>query len=216
MAASFQASKRALRKTVSAALGAVSEHSIEAQSSCVTNRVLALPQFREAKAVSCYLSMPTGEVDTSLLACSVLQSGKRLFVPRIVDKAGVMDFFEVFDDEDLATLPSGVWGIKEPGSHYKAQPRESALSASESGILDVILLPGVAFDRSMSRLGHGKGFYDRFIASYTNSSRRKPLLVGISLREQLLEAGSVPMADHDWKLDMIITPEETLVQSIPE
>lgn len=92
---------------------------------------------------------------------------------------------------------------------------------------------GVAFDRSMSRLGHGKGFYDRFINSYTGSGRRKPLLgnpsklycfhvandpwvVGLSLREQLLEAASVPMADHDWKLDMVITPDETLVQSDPE
>lgn len=39
-----------------------------------------------------------------------------------------MDFFEVFNKDDLDTLPSGVWGIKEPGSHYKAQPRESGES----------------------------------------------------------------------------------------
>jgi 5-formyltetrahydrofolate cyclo-ligase len=55
------------------------------------------------------------------LACS----GKRLFVPRIIDKAGGMDFFEVYDEEDLAALPSGVWGIKEPESHYKTNIRES-------------------------------------------------------------------------------------------
>ncbi len=89
---------------------------------------------------------------------------------------------------------------------------------------------GVAFDTSLSRLGHGKGYYDRFITNYTSTHGRKPLLgeleasspektcradnvcrnmdlVGLALREQILEAGRVPTGEHDWKVDIIVGPD---------
>jgi len=68
---------------------------------------------------------------------------------------------------------------------------------------------GVAFDRSLSRLGHGKGYYDRFISSYIASGRNKPFLVGLSLREQMLPT-AVPIDESDWKLDMLVTPDEVI------
>ena len=93
------------------------------------------------------------------------------------------------------------------------------------------LSSGVAFDRSLSRLGHGKGYYDRFISSYIASGRNKPLLgmfiwpyitvtsfwiyinfweiVGLSLREQL-QSTAVPIDESDWKLDMLVTPDEVI------
>ncbi|EAU89663.2 hypothetical protein CC1G_02552 [Coprinopsis cinerea okayama7 len=108
-----------------------------------------------------------------------------------------MDFYEIFNGEDLASLPSGTWGIKEPDSHWQEKARKT----------------GVAFDRSFSRLGHGKGYYDRFISTYVASGRPKPLLVALALKEQLLEADSVPMGEHDWKVDIIVTPEEVLVNN---
>jgi 5-formyltetrahydrofolate cyclo-ligase len=92
---------------------------------------------------------------------------------------------------------------------------------------------GVAFDCSLSRLGHGKGYYDRFISSYIASGRNKPLLgtfkltnlvtlfiylfiyllwgeiVGLALREQL-QATPIPIDESDWKLDMLVTPDEII------
>jgi 5-formyltetrahydrofolate cyclo-ligase len=99
--------------------------------------------------------------------------------------------------------------------------------------IETDVLQGVAFDRSLSRLGHGKGYYDRFISSYVASGRARPLLgvssgcaflvcpsilksiilfptVALALREQVLDAGHVPMGEHDWKMDMIITPDEII------
>ena len=102
-------------------------------------------------------------------------------------------------------------------------------------------LPGIAFDRSMSRLGHGKGYYDRFISSYAacaeSQGRKRPLLgqlaprfhylniemtpltifsftlsVALALRQQVLEE-SVPSGEHDWKVDLIISPDEVLGRS---
>ena len=82
---------------------------------------------------------------------------------------------------------------------------------------------GLAFDRSLSRLGHGKGFYDRFIRKYVSSGRQRPILgacprrdcrlpltmgsVGLALREQLLESGKVPTEETDWKMDLVVTPD---------
>lgn len=82
---------------------------------------------------------------------------------------------------------------------------------------------GLAFDLSLSRLGHGKGFYDRFIRKYVSSGRQRPILgayprrdrslqltmssVGLALREQLLESGKVPIEETDWKMDLVVTPD---------
>ncbi|KIM46952.1 hypothetical protein M413DRAFT_440510 [Hebeloma cylindrosporum] len=204
----LKAQKRALRKAISATLSQLPLTNIEEQSQEITARVLSLTSFKHATSVSCYLSMPSGEVRTPAIVDAILASGKTLFVPKIQTAEGNMDFFRIHSADDLASLPSGTWGIKEPDVLWQGEKRTSILGSTTEG-LDMILLPGVAFDRSLSRLGHGKGYYDRFVSSYVASGRPKPLLVGLGLREQLLYEG-VPMADHDWKLDVLVTPDGTL------
>ncbi|KAG6888722.1 hypothetical protein C0992_007631 [Termitomyces sp. T32_za158] len=226
---------------MSATLKAISSASIEEQSRVVTAQILSLPAFQQAQSVSCYLSMPSGELDTSFLVSEILKSGngsdyvlgwetlisigKTLFVPRIdPSKDSQMDFVRVYGKEDLNTFPIGTWGIKEPGSQWRGSLRESALVGKNTG-LDIILVPGVAFDRSFSRLGHGKGYYDHFLGSYSSIKKSKPLLgkslftsfwcqlyityfpVALALREQVLEEGEVPTGPHDWSMDLIVTPE---------
>ncbi|KAJ7196575.1 5-formyltetrahydrofolate cyclo-ligase, partial [Mycena pura] len=199
----LKAEKRNLRKAMTAKLRDVS--SIPEQSRAVTAKVLSLPSFVKSNSVSCYLSMPSGEVDTSALVREILRSGKTLFVPKIDTTAeGRMELLQIYDVDDLNSLPAGVWGIKEPKRLRHGQSRTNANDAG----LDMIIVPGLAFDRSLSRLGHGKGYYDRFITAYTAGSRPPPLLVGLALREQLLDADTIPIADHDWKMDHIITDQE--------
>ncbi|KAF9010218.1 5-formyltetrahydrofolate cyclo-ligase [Cyathus striatus] len=200
---SIKAQKKALRNAVSSKLALLAPSTIEEQSQALTTRVLALPQFRHSNAVSCYLSMPTGEIITSPLVSEILASGKSLFVPKIQTKNGHMEFLKIYGAEDLASLPSGMWGIKEPGPQWREELRSNET-------LDIIFLPAVAFDRSLSRLGHGKGYYDRFITSYVASGKPKPLLIGFALRDQVFDRGQVPMDEHDWKMDLIITPDEML------
>lgn len=209
----LQANKRALRKSVTATLRSLPPTDVQEQSHAIAARVLSLPSFAKSKTVSCYLSMPTGEVDTSPLVSEILRAGKSLFVPKI-DRSteGRMEFLKVYGEEDLQPFPSGLWGIREPEHTWGEHRRMSAENEACEG-LDMILLPGVAFDRSLSRLGHGKGYYDRFISRYTSlAGRQRPLLVALALREQVLEDGQVPTADHDWKMDLIVSPDGVIGQ----
>ncbi|KAJ7741954.1 5-formyltetrahydrofolate cyclo-ligase [Mycena maculata] len=207
MALALKAEKKILRKAVSLTLRDLSPAYVQEQSRALTARVLALSSFIHSNSVSCYLSMATGEIDTSSLVREILRSGKKLFVPKIDTKtAGRMDLLQIYDEHDLDSLPAGVWGIKEPERMHMEQPRASAKDVG----LDMILVPGLAFDQSLSRLGHGKGYYDRFITAYTADSRPPPLLVGLALREQLLEKTAVPTDVHDWKMDHVVTDEGVL------
>jgi len=179
---------------------------ISSTARAVAAQILSSKFFRESKTVSCYLSMQ-GEVDTTPIVSEILRSGKTLFVPKI-DKTteGRMVLLRVYDEDDQGALPSGVWGIKEPLDTWNGKPRLNALDAG----VDVILVPGVAFDRSLSRLGHGKGYYDRFLSSYVASMGSPPLLVALALREQVLDAGKIPTGENDWKMDMIVTADGVL------
>ncbi|KAG6808903.1 hypothetical protein H0H92_002403 [Tricholoma furcatifolium] len=222
---SLRAQKKSLRKAISATLKSLPAAAIEEQSTedhkdlsslsfaarAVTARVLSLPAFQNSQSICCYLSMPSGELDTSILVSEILRQGKTLFVPKVdPSKDGHMDFLKVYGIEDLNSFPSGLWGIKEPGYSWQGLPRTNALDATANN-LDIILVPGLGFDRSHSRLGHGKGYYDRFIASFsTTTGRPRPLLVALALREQLLEASTVPVGIHDEKMDLIATPDEIL------
>ncbi|KAL0959615.1 hypothetical protein HGRIS_011318 [Hohenbuehelia grisea] len=203
----LKADKRLLRKAISSTLWALAPQDIQAQSQAVTHRVLALPAFQACQTVSCYLSMPSGELDTSTLVAEILKAGKTLFVPKVdVLGPGSMDLLKIHDTDDLQSLPAGVWGIKEPTSHYNQQPRLTVMDPRCED-LDLILVPGVAFDHSLSRLGHGKGYYDRFISSYSEAWRKRPLLVALALREQIVDENNVPVGDHDWKMDLVISPD---------
>lgn len=203
--------KRALRKAITTTLRELSQSDIQSQTQAITEKVLSLPAFQQCKTVSCYLSMPAAEVQTTSLILNILGDlGKTLFVPSIASSDGYMDFVRVYTEEDYRSFPAGLWGIPEPTSEWSSKKRQSIFDA-DCNDLDLILVPGVAFDQSLSRLGHGKGYYDRFITSYSSSTgRSKPLLVALALEQQLLEHGQVPMFDHDWKMDMIITPDKVI------
>ncbi|KAL4079497.1 5-formyltetrahydrofolate cyclo-ligase [Scleroderma citrinum] len=209
----IRANKRTLRKTMRATLRELSEADIQAQSQAIASKVMALPAFQTCRTISCYLSMPSAEAQTASLVMNILADQKKqLFIPTIVSEDDRMDFVRLYDEEDFKGLPVGLWGIPQPTAQWKNENRQSVLESS-AGNLDVILLPGLAFDRSLSRLGHGKGYYDKFLSSYITAAKRpRPLLVALALQQQLLDAGQVPITDSDWKVDVVITPNDTITK----
>ncbi|KAI0346408.1 5-formyltetrahydrofolate cyclo-ligase [Trametopsis cervina] len=213
--ATLKAIKAGLRKRVSSTLRALTQEDVNKQTEQVVAQLLRQPFFERSRNVACYLSMPIGEIDTAPLVASILQSGKKLFVPRLDPTVkGRMDFLRVYGEDDLASFPAGLWGIREPGALYEGARRQNAFD-EDCDNLDLILVPAVAFDRSFGRLGHGKGYYDRFLWQYKATNRSMPLLVGLGLKEQMLEAEDVPMGEHDWPMDVIVGPNGIIHRSAP-
>lgn len=81
---------------------------------------------------------------------------------------------------------------------------------SLSDPLDLILIPGVAFTRSGGRLGHGMGYYDKYLQSYFNRFPEKTkinFLIGLAFREQMLDDSQLPLDPHDYQLNIVLTAD---------
>lgn len=188
--------------------------------------------YVDAQNISIYLSMPRGEVQTTAIVSHALESGKNVFVPYLhkpklpfSHKPGrVMDMVRLKDLQDYHSLERDKWGIPSvEASTVDSRERvlgipdaSGKLPPNAGSFLDLIIVPGVAFDMDaetgcIRRLGHGRGFYDQFISRYSkteNAQKRPPvLLYGLALTQQFLGTGSdepVPVTSHDKPLDGLI------------
>ena len=155
----------------------------------IVGHVIGHTWYQDAERVMLYLSIGH-EVDTKRLLAHAFSAGKRVFVPRCLPN-GIMDAVEIFGQDDLQT---GMYGILEPKSQLpKGSPHE----------LDLIVVPGVAFDRMKNRLGRGKGYYDRFLEQADHAKT-----IGICRNDRVFDA--VPVDAHDRKMDAVITENEIL------
>lgn len=141
--------------------------------------------FSEATCIALY-SPVRGEVETESLFAAARESQKRVCYPRV--KGERMQFVEV---DDLAALSRGTFGLLEPHGTSIVSPAG----------LDLMVVPGLAFDRTGHRLGYGKGFYDRELHSVGFSG----VLVGFCFNFQLLDR--LPAEPHDVPVDCLVTDQ---------
>ena len=139
--------------------------------------VAELPQYRDATTVMAFAGM-SSEPDTDGLFARLERDGKRLVLPRIV--GGLIEPALVGG----ATVPA-MWGIHEPQG-----------STVDPTVIDLVIVPGVAFTATGARLGHGKAYYDRFLP--TTSA----FTVGACFDEQLVD--ELPLEPHDVLVDLVI------------
>ncbi|KAI7208048.1 hypothetical protein KC333_g9280 [Hortaea werneckii] len=102
-----------------------------------------------------------------------------------------------------------------PGKEERGERKgkdDGKVVQENGGGLDLIVVPGVAFDREMARMGHGAGFYDGYLTRLVTEGRhKKPFLVGLCLAEQVLEPGRILMEDWDWRVDAVATGDGRLL-----
>ena len=142
--------KKALRAAITARVRALPPSVRAAASESIARQVLALSEYRDAQSVFLYLSMPT-EPDTRPLLAHTLAAGKRVYVPKCIGDGAML----AVRIRSTDALQPGAYGIPEP-----VDCSETAFA----GELDLILVPCVAASRDGKRLGHGKGYYDRFLS----------------------------------------------------
>ncbi|MFZ5592395.1 MAG: 5-formyltetrahydrofolate cyclo-ligase, partial [Bacillota bacterium] len=144
------AAKKALRRAVLAARQALDEVTVQQKSEAICRRLMALPVWEKARTLMAYVDF-RGEVATDLLIFQALATGKTVAAPVTIisEKKLIPVVIERYPED----LQPGAWGIREPdparGRHLAPQE------------LDLVIVPGVAYDVKGNRLGYGGGFYDR-------------------------------------------------------
>ena len=179
--------KTEIRKAAHAARKAQEEKDRVSQQ--ITDRVVQLPEYRSAACVMWYVDV-RDEARTRHALPDALQSGKRIVIPYCVD--GELELFHL---ETMDELETGMYKILEP----RAELRDVTAKRVDVVELDLILVPGVAFDARGGRTGHGKGYYDKLLEN------AKPTTPLISLAFECQIFDEIPMQDHDIFMDKVVT-----------
>ena len=142
--------------------------------------------YKNSKNIFIYLGFGS-EIDTMSYIQDFINDGKHIFIPRIDIKTKKMEAVEI---TSLDGLKENKYGILEPDNNKEEFYKNN---------LELIILPGVAFDHSGRRIGYGGGYYDRYLEDID----KRIIKVSLIYDFQLLE--NVPAEEHDIKADYIIT-----------
>mmetsp|Transcript_40021 Transcript_40021/g.125248 ORF Transcript_40021/g.125248 Transcript_40021/m.125248 type:complete len:245 (-) Transcript_40021:204-938(-) len=218
--ADLVAQKKAMRSAIKEAFAGLSAEDIAEQSARAVSRVLAIEEVQSARGVCAYLSMPkelqTGQLLEGLFGSRYTEGAtmddveadadlRLVCVPKVTgrDRHDMCMVPVLGGTAEIDGFPKNKWKIPEPAVNPDAPLERLA------PLLDVVLIPGVAFDASCNRLGHGKGYYDTFLEGLTAAREAAglppPTLIGLGLGIQVLDA--VPMDAHDRQLDRVVTPD---------
>ncbi|OJJ42700.1 hypothetical protein ASPZODRAFT_137088 [Penicilliopsis zonata CBS 506.65] len=189
--ASIQTAKKELRQRMRCVLQSLPPEAIAAQCAKITSeRLCALPEYQQAQRIGVYLSMPAGELSTTAIVQDALARGKEVFIPYIhrveaepaqSKRVSVMDMLALTSMAEFEALVPDRWGIPSLqaeqvtdrdncfGGQGVSPRRTIESTGGDRHGLDLIVMPGMAFDTGFRRLGHGKGYYDYFLTRFSKN-----------------------------------------------
>ncbi len=159
-------------------------------SATIIRKFMELPEFQQAGTVMYYVDV-RAEVRTRFALPDALATGKRIIVPWCNDDGEL----ELFLLESMDELELGMYSILEPKQELRRLP-EKVVQPQD---IDLIMVPGVAFDERGGRTGHGKGYYDKLL----EHARPDCPLVALAFDCQMF--AEIPMQSHDIFMDKVIT-----------
>jgi 5-formyltetrahydrofolate cyclo-ligase len=178
--------KQALRKDMACRKKEYSSTWLSARSLEALIRLEGLDLFKQAKSISLYHALP-GEVETSAFI-EKWEETKTIFLPLV---EGNDLYFHTYKGKHY--LQRGAFGIMEP-------ERENSCSTEQ---IDLIIVPGIAFDRQCNRMGRGKGYYDRLLTTLPIPK------IGLCYHFQLVD--KIPTEPFDIPVDMVVTDKESIL-----
>ncbi|MFC0473525.1 5-formyltetrahydrofolate cyclo-ligase [Halalkalibacter kiskunsagensis] len=178
--------KQIIRKKVNRALEMLSEKSYTKWSFEIALHLISSTYWKKANVIAFTISRGR-EVDTYYLIRKAWEEGKRVVVPRANFKTRLMTFYEITRFDHLEERP---YSLKEPMVKY--------CSSVNHAEIDLVIVPGLAFDKNGYRLGFGGGFYDRFLPTVD------AITISLAFPCQIVQ--ELPIEKHDRKVDHIISP----------
>lgn len=158
------------------------------KSGIIKTKLFNEEEFKKAKVVMFYVSL-ADEVDTHSMIDEALEMGKRVCVPVILKEGKKLIASEIKDR--VIDLESQHFGI--------SQPKQGKMREIPLEDIDLVIVPGVAFDKKNLRLGRGHGYYDRFLCSLPRNTKT----IGLAFDFQVVE--DLPHEPHDIPVSKIIT-----------
>lgn len=182
--------KSILRKQVKDSIGAMSNEQYNELSIVICDKALQDFSVQEGKTIAITISNRP-EVDTNILIENLWKLGKRVAVPKCNAKTKEMDFYVIQNFSQLETVYM-----------HLQEPIPSKTEYVRVDDIDLIIVPGVAFDKLGYRVGYGGGYYDRYLMNYTGS------LLTLAFDEQVFS--QVPSESHDIPVHRILTQTLTI------
>lgn len=172
-------------------IGALEKQGIDERirkSRIIKKKLFSSDEFKKAKLIMFYVSTDF-EVDTKEMIDDALKAGKKIAVPYVV--CGEKKMLASLIKNRLTDLVKGPLGIYQPG--------EKAFTPVDISGIDLLVVPGVAFDRKLCRLGRGLGYYDKFLKQIPEHTPTIGIAFGIQIVENL------PCSGHDVPVKKLIT-----------
>jgi 5-formyltetrahydrofolate cyclo-ligase len=180
--------KEEIRREIKGILRQKSPASKQEESLNIQEELLSSEEFNSSKTVMTYVSLPN-EVDTMLFIEKALERGKKVVVPRIDITDETITAVELTSINELAKGPFGVY-----------EPKNKPARKVDLKEIDLIVVPGIAFDKENMRLGRGRGYYDRFLSDPDLSSATT---IGLAYKCQ--KVNILPSDPHDRPVMRVIT-----------
>lgn len=177
--------KAEIRRRILARRKTLSPEDMERRGTAIQSRLVELEEYRRARTIHCYVSVK-GEADTHRLIDRARQFRKRIVVPIVGPERRTLRHSEI---SSLDQLTDGPFGLLEP--------RREHVRPVDLSEIDLVIVPGVAFDSQGNRIGFGGGFYDNFLKEV-----RVPK-IGLAYEFQIVDR--IPVATHDRKVDKVVT-----------
>lgn len=188
--------KKVLRKEILAKRKIISQKEKAEMDTIIECRFYETKYYKEAEKIFIYISFDS-EINTKSMISRAIADGKKVYVPRTEYKTKLMEAIEIKSLDNL--IEEEKYGILEPSIE------EPAIDPNE---LDLIVVPGVAFDRNGGRMGYGAGYYDRYFKRIDNSNTKRITKLVLAYDFQILN--KVPMNKQDVPIDFIITEKNII------
>ncbi|MGM9571425.1 MAG: 5-formyltetrahydrofolate cyclo-ligase [bacterium] len=185
--------KKALRKEIFALRDTQEKEIIEEKSAAIHQKLFQLEEFKKANTILIYAAM-RGEVLTKGIFTEAYKRGKKVLVPisQLEDRSLLLSEIHDYDNE----LVVATFNVPEP--------KKECLRPTAHSEVDLVIVPGVAFDTQGNRLGYGGGFYDRFLAGL------KPDVPAIAICYELQLRDDLVAEEHDLPMDWVITEKQAI------
>lgn len=155
----------------------------------IINKIIEMPIYKESKNIALYYNLPS-EVETIELIKYSIENHKNVYLPVVLDEH-YMEFYQI---TDINKVTKNKLGIMEPTKTYHLDKTK----------LELIVVPGISFDKRKNRIGFGASYYDNFLSKLNNTYK-----IGICFNEQILKKEYIETESNDIQMDIVITEENS-------